>query len=78
VYAAYFERGYGPGSLLSDNSIMRGEIAGAPKWRPRNSDGRFTGNHPASWGLLKSRNTMAVRAGNAAGLQNVINTALTA
>ena len=78
VYAAYFERGYGPGSLLSDNSIMRGEIAGAPKWRPRNSDGRFTGNHPASWGLLKSRNTMAVRAGNIAGLQNVINTALTA
>ncbi|MBO5684347.1 MAG: penicillin-binding protein [Akkermansia sp.] len=78
VYAAYFEKGYGPHSLLSDNSIMRGEIAGAPKWRPRNSDGRFTGNHPAAWGLLKSRNTMAVRAGNIAGLQNVINTALTA
>lgn len=78
VYAAYFERGYGPRSLLSDNAIMRGEIAGAPKWRPRNSDGRFTGNHPAAWGLLKSRNTMAVRAGNIAGLQNVINTALTA
>ena len=78
VYAAYFERGYGPRSLLSDNAIMRGEIAGAPRWRPRNSDGRFTGNHPAAWGLLKSRNTMAVRAGNIAGLQNVINTALTA
>ncbi len=76
VYAAYFERGYGPRSLLSDNSILRGEIAGAPRWRPRNSDGRFTGNHPAAWGLLKSRNTMAVRAGNIAGLQNVINTAL--
>lgn len=76
VYAAFFERGYGPRSLLSDNSIMRGEIAGAPHWRPRNSDGRFTGNHPAAWGLLKSRNTMAVRAGNIAGLQNVINTAL--
>jgi penicillin-binding protein 1A len=76
VYAAFFERGYGPRSILSDNPIMRGEIAGAPKWRPRNSDGRFCGNHPASWGLLKSRNTMAVRAGNIAGLQNVINTAL--
>ena len=78
VYAAFFERGYGPRTLLSDNPIMRGEIAGAPHWRPRNSDGRFCGNHPASWGLLKSRNTMAVRAGNIAGLQNVINTALTA
>ena len=76
VYAAFFERGYGPRSILSDNPIMRGEIAGAANWRPRNSDGRFCGNHPASWGLLKSRNTMAVRAGNIAGLQNVINTAL--
>jgi penicillin-binding protein 1A len=64
--------------MISDNAIQRGEIAGARNWRPRNSDGRFSGMHPAAWGLLKSRNTMAVRAGNAAGLQNVINTALTA
>ncbi len=78
VYTAFFERGYGPRSMISDGPIQRGEIAGARHWRPRNSDGLFTGLHPASWGLLKSRNTMAVRAGNAAGLQNVINTALTA
>ena len=78
VYTAYFERGYGPRTMISDNAIQRGEIAGARNWRPRNSDGRFSGMHPAAWGLLKSRNTMAVRAGNAAGLQNVINTALTA
>ena len=78
VYAAYFERGYGPRSVLSDNPITRGEIAGAARWRPRNSDGTFAGNRTAAWGLLKSRNTMAVRAGNIAGLQNVINTALTA
>ncbi|MBR5329864.1 MAG: hypothetical protein IKV13_00075, partial [Akkermansia sp.] len=78
VYTAFFERGYGPRSMISDGPIQRGEIAGAPRWRPRNSDGRFTGMNTAAWGLLKSRNTMAVRAGNAAGLQNVINTALTA
>ena len=78
VYTAFFERGYGPRTMISDNAIVRGEIAGARNWRPRNSDGRFTGMHPAAWGLLKSRNTMAVRAGNSAGLQNVINTALTA
>ena len=78
VYAAFFERGYGPRTLISDNAIARGEIAGAPTWCPRNSDGSFTGMHPAAWGLLKSRNTMAVRAGNIAGLQNVINIALTA
>ena len=78
VYTAYFERGYGPRTMISDNPIQRGEIAGARNWRPRNSDGRFAGMNTAAWGLLKSRNTMAVRAGNAAGLQNVINTALTA
>ncbi|MBQ5664506.1 MAG: penicillin-binding protein [Akkermansia sp.] len=78
VYTAFFERGYGPRSMISDGPIQRGEIAGAPRWRPRNSDGRFAGMNTAAWGLLKSRNTMAVRAGNAAGLQNVINTALTA
>ena len=78
VYTAFFERGYGPRTMISDDAIQRGEIAGARTWRPRNSDGRFTGMHPAAWGLLKSRNTMAVRAGNSAGLQNVIDTALTA
>lgn len=78
VYTAFFERGYGPRTLISDGPIQRGEIAGAPRWRPRNSDGLFAGMNSAAWGLLKSRNTMAVRAGNAAGLQQVINTALTA
>lgn len=78
VYTAFFERGFGPRTMISDNAIQRGEIAGARNWRPRNSDGRFAGMNTAAWGLLKSRNTMAVRAGNSAGLQNVINTALTA
>ncbi len=71
VYATFFERGGSPNSLVSDGRIQRGEIAGAPTWRPGNADGRFGGFHPASWGLLKSRNTMSVRVGNAAGLANV-------
>ncbi len=71
VYATFFERGGSPNSLVSDNRIARGEIAGAPRWNPGNADGRFTGWHPASWGLLKSRNTMSVRVGNHAGLANV-------
>lgn len=78
VYTAFFERGYGPRTMVSDGPIQRGEITGAKHWRPRNSDGVFAGMNSAAWGLLKSRNTMAVRAGNMAGLQNVINTALTA
>ncbi len=71
VYATFFERGGSPASLISDNRIQPGEIAGGKRWSPGNADGRFTGMHPASWGLLKSRNTMSVRVGNRAGLANV-------
>lgn len=78
VYATFFERGGSPQSLISDDRLRPGEIAGARRWSPGNSDGRFTGAHPAGWGLLKSRNTMSVRVGNRAGLNNVINTALMA
>lgn len=78
VYATYFEHGGGPKSLISDDRIRPGEIPGARNWSPGNSDGRFTGAHPAEWGLLKSRNTMSVRVGARAGLDNVINTALMA
>ncbi len=76
VYSTFFERGGSPRSMISDARLQPGEIPGAKRWSPRNSDGRFTGNHPAGWGLLKSRNTMSVRVGARAGLQNVINTAL--
>lgn len=75
VYSTFFERGGSPNTLISDNRLMPGEIAGAKRWNPSNADGRFTGPHPAGWGLLKSRNTMSVRVGNRAGLQNVVNTA---
>lgn len=78
VYATFFERGGGPQSIVSDGRIQPGEIIGARHWFPGNSDGRFTGPHPAGWGLLKSRNTMSVRVGNRAGLNNVINTGLMA
>ncbi len=78
VYATFFEHGGSPQSPVSDDRIQPGEIAGARRWRPGNSDGRFTGIHPAGWGLLKSRNTMSVRVGNRAGLDRVINTGLMA
>lgn len=73
VYSAFFERGYAPGTPVSDNAIVPGEIAGGRNWRPHNADGRFTGMHPASYGLLKSRNTMSVRVGNIATIPYVVN-----
>lgn len=78
VYATYFERGYGANSQLSDDRLRPGEIPGARRWSPGNADGRYTGLHPAGWGLLKSRNTMSVRAGVRAGLENVTRAALLA
>lgn len=76
VYSTYFERGGSPDTLISDARLKPGEIPGAKKWSPRNADGCYNGAKPASWGLLKSRNTMSVRVGARAGLQNVVNTAL--
>ena len=71
VYLAAFDKGLQPSTTISDGPIRRGEIKGAPTWRPNNSDGKFSGMHPASYGLIRSRNTMSVRIGNYAGLDKV-------
>ncbi len=71
IYLAAFDRGLRPDTSISDGPIQRGEIKGAGTWRPHNSDGQFGGLLPASEGLIRSRNTMAVRVGNFAGIANV-------
>jgi membrane peptidoglycan carboxypeptidase len=71
VFLAAFDSGLDPDSPVSDGPLNPGEIKGAGTWRPRNSDGTFGGIHPASYGLVRSRNTMSVRVGNHAGLQKV-------
>ena len=40
-------------------------------WAPGNSDGTYGGIQPASYGLIHSRNTMSVRVGQFAGLDQV-------
>ena len=72
VYATAFERGVSPDSAVSDNPLIPGEVAKAGRWSPRNSDGRFLGPQPAWFGLVKSRNTMSVRMGQYAGMENVL------
>ena len=73
VYAAAVEHaGLLPGQLISDAEIMPGEIRTAEgEFSPKNSDNTFTGLQSAWWGLAKSRNTMAVRVGEMAGLDQV-------
>lgn len=71
VYLAAFDAGLRPSSSISDGPIVRGEIKGAGTWRPANSDGKFGGMEPVSYGLIHSRNTMSVRVGNYAGIDKV-------
>ncbi len=71
IYAAAYESGMFPGMILSDGPIQPGEVEGARGWNPGNADGKFTGNHPAQTGLVRSRNTMSIRVGEFAGLERV-------
>lgn len=73
VYAAAVEAGLLPGTLISDGELRPGEIRSAidPEFRPSNSDKTFSGLQRADWGLAKSRNTMAVRVGEFAGMDAV-------
>lgn len=71
VYAAAFENGLNPSSMIDDGPIRPGEIDGARNWTPGNSDGKNKGRLPAAEGLIQSRNTMSVRIGNEVGARKV-------
>ncbi len=77
VYTLAFMHGLLPGAAMSDGPIRKGEIEGAGDWSPGNSDGRFGGIQPVSYGLIHSRNTMSVRVGEFAGLDATQKTAQT-
>ena len=71
VYTVAFDHGLLPGAAISDGPIEPGEIQGAGNWSPGNSDGTFGGIQPVSYGLIHSRNTMSVRVGEIAGIDDV-------
>jgi penicillin-binding protein 1A len=75
VYAAAYNRGLLPGAAVDDGPIRAGEIKGAANWTPENSDGGNKGIIAAAEGLVHSRNTMSVRVGELAGLDEVVHTA---
>ncbi len=78
VYAAAFARGLSSEALISDGPIEAGEIAHGGGWHPGNSDDKFGGMLRVEEGLIHSRNTMTVRVGNRAGLENVAQVAVKA
>jgi len=76
VYLAAFTDGLMPATTVSDGPIKSGEIGRLDNnWQPKNSDGKFRGMKPASYGLVHSRNTMSVRVGDFAGISEVKETA---
>ena len=77
VYTVAFAHGLLPGAAISDGPIEPGEIQGAGNWAPGNSDGTYGGIQPVSYGLIHSRNTMSVRIGQIAGLDDVQKIAMT-
>jgi penicillin-binding protein 1A len=71
VYAAAFARGLQPSTLIDDGPIRPGELRTVSNWHPENSDGTYHGEMPAAEGLIQSRNTMSVRVGDYAGIENI-------
>jgi penicillin-binding protein 1A len=81
VYAAAFEKGFFPGSLVDDSAmdnrqVMIGGTTGIlGEWGPETADNQYEGLIPAREALVKSKNAATVRLGMQAGLDSVIDLA---
>src|SRR5436305_7912322 len=84
VYAAAFERGMYPGSVVEDSpldnrAVMIGGMTGIlGEWGPENADNRYEGTMTARQALAKSKNGATVRLGMEAGLDEVLQLCRTA
>ncbi|PYL57894.1 MAG: hypothetical protein DMF31_10000 [Verrucomicrobia bacterium] len=74
VYAAAFEKGMYPGSLVEDSPlVMIGGTTGIlGEWGPESSDNRYEGAMTARQALAKSKNGATVRIGMDAGVDAVL------
>jgi penicillin-binding protein 1A len=78
VYAAAFERGLNPGTMVDDNvmdnrQVMIGGQTGIlGEWGPERVDNKYERNISARTALVKSKNAATVRLGNLTGIDSVI------
>jgi penicillin-binding protein 1A len=78
VYAAAFEKGMFPGTLVQDTlidnrQVMIGGVTGIlGEWGPEKADNKYEGAIPARYALVKSKNAATVRLGMQTGIDNVI------
>jgi len=67
IYAAAFERGFNPASIVLDAPVVF-RMRRGQDWRPQNSDGRFAGPMRLREALVRSRNLVSVRLLDAIGV----------
>ena len=78
VYAAAFEKGFNPGTLLQDavmdnRQVMIGGQTGIlGEWGPERVDNKYEGGISARTALVKSKNAATVRLGMMTGIDSVI------
>ncbi|MCD9033337.1 penicillin-binding protein 1A [Luteimonas sp. Y-2-2-4F] len=60
IYAAAFERGFNPASIVADAPVVF-RMRRGQEWRPQNDDGRFAGPMRLREALVRSRNLVSVR-----------------
>src|SRR5438034_7618228 len=78
VYAAAFEKGMFPGSLVEDSpldnrAVMIGGTTGIlGEWGPESADNRYEGAMTARQALTKSKNGATIRLGMNAGVDSVL------
>ena len=61
LYAAAFDKGYTPASIINDAPVEYAQGVNGEIWRPENYSGRFYGPTPLREGLVHSRNLVSVR-----------------
>ena len=67
VYAAAFERGFNPASIVLDAPVVF-KMRNGRTWRPQNDGGRFSGPMRIREALVQSRNLVSVRLLDAIGV----------
>jgi penicillin-binding protein 1A len=67
LYAAAFERGFHPGSIVLDAPVVFRDRRGR-EWRPQNDNGKFAGPMRLREALVQSKNLMSVRLLDAIGV----------
>ncbi len=68
IYAASFERGFSPASIVLDAPVVFTDRSTGKSWRPQNDDSKFDGPMRLREALAHSRNLVSVRLLDAIGV----------